>query len=304
MGFCYFGKGKPMHKRNIINLVSIIIGLTILLPVSQIQAQKQSGAVSNSTNRFIDLETVKQATSKKSTTNTSPKVKPNRFSDEVRFLLRPKYEVDIATQTAGIVERIEFNVGQRFKKGDLLVKLGCGAQFARLQAQRAKVKESNLNYKSNQQLLAGNAVSRYDVDIAKAKLDQERANLSEQSILTNFCKIKAPFSGGVATVYIDKHAFIAENTELMKLIDDSELVMSLNIPSKWATKIKNGTFFSVDVDEVKKRYKAKIVGVSPAIDPISKTIELRAVLVNKTKELKPGMSGTAILDFSTKKVQK
>jgi len=124
--------------------------------------------------------------------------------------------------------------------------------------------------------------------------------LSEQSILTNFCKIKAPFSGGVATVYVDKHAFIAQNTELMKLIDDSELLMSLNIPSKWVGKVQNNAFFSVDVDEVNKSYKAKIVGISPAIDPISKTIELRAVLVNKTKELKPGMSGTAILDFSAK----
>jgi len=278
----------------LINITSLVIGLSLLLlcPFTSAYAQKQSGSLSNTSNRYTGIPN--------KPINSNVELDKSNPSSTKRFLLRPKFEVDIATQTSGIVEKIEFNVGQRFKKGDLLVKLGCGAQFARLQVQRAKVRESNLNYKSNQQLLVGNAVSRYDVDIAKSQLEQERAKLSEQTILTNFCKIKAPFSGGVATVYVDKHAFIAQNTELMKLIDDSELIMSLNIPSKWVSKVQNNAFFSVDVDEVNKRYKAKIVGISPAIDPISKTIELRAVLVNKTKELKPGMSGTAILDFSAK----
>ena len=63
-------------------------------------------------------------------------------------------------------------------------------------------------------------------------------------------------------------------------------------------KVSNGNFFSVIVDETDKTYQAQIVGVSPAIDSISKTIELRAVLVDKTAELRPGMSGRAILNFS------
>jgi len=291
-----------MKKETLINKGSLIICISLLLLCSftSAQAQKQSGSLSNTGNRYTGIPKKQETAVADLAKENSVLVKSENFSDEVRFLLRPKFEVDIATQTSGIVEKIAFNVGQRFNKGDLLVKLGCGVQLARLQVQRAKVKESNLNYKSNQQLLVGNAVSRYEVDIAKSQLEQERAKLNEQSILAKLCKVKAPFSGGVATVYIDKYAFITENTELMKLIDDSELLMSLNIPSKWVDKVQNNAFFSVDVDEVNKRYKAKIVGISPAIDPISKTIELRAVLVNKTKELKPGMSGTAILDFSEK----
>ena len=71
-----------------------------------------------------------------------------------------------------------------------------------------------------------------------------------------------------------------------------------NIPSTFINKVNKGDFFVVDVDETAKSYRAKVTGVSPAIDPVSKTIELRAVLVQKSAELRPGMSGSAQLNFS------
>jgi len=218
-------------------------------------------------------------------------------SSNVRFLLRPKFEVTITSQMTGIINSIEFDIGERFKKGDTLIKLGCGVQNTRIQVQRARVREASLNYKSNKQLLAGSAVSQYEVDISKSKLDQENALLREANIVGSFCQIKAPFDGGVAAVLSDRYELIPSNTALLKIIDDSELLMSLNVPSNLITKVKNGSHFSVKVDETGKSYKAKVIGVSPAIDAVSKSIELRATLVNKTSELKPGMSGKAILDF-------
>jgi len=84
----------------------------------------------------------------------------------------------------------------------------------------------------------------------------------------------------------------------MSIVDDSGLVMSLNVPSSYVNKVKPKDKFTVTVDETGKTYAAEVVGVSPAIDPVSKTIELRAAVVEGLEELVPGMSGRANLDFT------
>jgi len=220
--------------------------------------------------------------------------------NDVRFLLRPKNEAVIASQMGGVISNIKYNVGQRFKKGESLISLRCGVQNAQLSAQRARVQEYTLTYQSNQDLLKGNAVSQYEVDIAKAQLNQQRALLKESSIVASSCQVRAPFSGGVVSVEANEFETISSGAPLLKVIDDSSLIMSLNIPSTLINKVNKGNFFTITVDETSNSYKAKVTGVSPAIDPVSKTIELRAVLVKKSPELRPGMSGSAKLDFSEK----
>jgi len=292
------------------NLAKFVCLFSVVLGVSfshLAYSQKQSGSISNINSQIkinpkqsiiskskTNSQAIPKAVVKKTNSNVSKNLNAN---GNVRFLLRPKFEVIIASQMTGIINDIQFDIGERFKKGDTLIKLDCGVQSARVQMQRAKVRESSLNYKSNKELLAGNAVSRYEVDVAKSQLDQENALLREANIVANFCQIKAPFDGGVATVLSHRYELVSSNTPLLKIIDDSELLMSLNVPSNLISKVKKGSNFSVEVDETGKTYKAEVIGVSPAIDAVSKTIELRAVLVNKTNELKPGMSGKAILDF-------
>jgi len=74
--------------------------------------------------------------------------------------------------------------------------------------------------------------------------------------------------------------------------------MSLNVPSSFVNRVKTEDTFTVVVDETGKTYAAKVVGVSPAIDPVSKTIELRAEVTEGLDELVAGMSGRANMDFS------
>jgi len=285
-----------MKKRTII---TFIVSSCILLPIcivniafaqkssGSIQAQIESAApppVSNSIPPLI------RANSNLNQSNIS--------KNEVRFLLRPKNEAEVAAQMAGVISSIKFKVGQRFKKGDVLVSISCADRNAKAQAQKAKVKEAELTHRSNIELKAGNAVSQFEVDISGAQLEYQKALLSESQIQASYCRVYSPFSGGVVSVDANVYETVSIGQPLLTIIDDSALVMSLNIPSAYINKVKQGNVFSIVVDETNKTYKAKVLGISPAIDPVSKTIELRAELVETNTELKPGMSGKANLDFS------
>ena len=262
-------------------------------------AQKSSGTIRG--------EIINKTPSSAQINIPAPKTEASRIPNitaksrnDVRFLLRPNNEASIASQMSGVITDIKFNVGQRFLKGDVLVSLKCGIQNARVAAQRARVREASLTYQSNKELLAGNAVSQFEVDISKSQLDQQNASLRETSIVASLCLVKAPFSGGVVSVDVNEFETVSTGEPLLEIIDDSSLNMSLNIPSTFINKVSKGNFFTIDVDETAKSYRAQVTGVSPAIDPVSKTIELRAVLVQKSAELKPGMSGSAQLNFSAK----
>ena len=265
-------------------------------------AQKSSGVIKGEINSSATKSSILSAdiSKEKQEVNDEVTLSVSASRNNVRFLLRPKQEAVISSQMVGVISDIKFAVGQRFKKGDTLISLKCGVQNAKVQAQRARVKEYTLTHQSNKDLLAGNAVSKYEVDITKSQLNQQSALLREATIVASLCSVKAPFTGGVVSVDANEFEIVSLGTPLLKIIDDNSLVMSLNIPSFWINKVNVGNFFTINVDETNGSYRAKVTGVSPAIDPVSKTIELRAVLAQKASELRPGMSGSTTLDFSEK----
>ena len=235
-----------------------------------------------------------------SVANVDDDVTQNAYAveSEIRFLIRPRREAKISANMAGKISRVHFNVGQRFRRGQTLVSLHCAELDARSEAQKARVRQAKLTHDADLQMLEGDAVSKFTAKQSKADLDEQSALLKEQEVGRSHCKVLAPFNGGVVSVEVNTHEAISAAEPLMTIIDDSGLVMSLNVPSSYVKRVKPKDEFTVVVDETAKVYKAKIVGVSPMIDPVSKTIELRATLVEGLDELTAGMSGRANLDFT------
>jgi len=282
-------KEKNIFLNSVFNSC-LCFGLAGGLFLSNVYAQKSSGV--------LDSEQVENFS--QSVPNISDSVTQNAAAvgDAVRFLLRPIREADISPSMTGTVERIHFNIGQRFKKGDVLISMKCASIDAQVAAQRARVKQYSLDNQADQEMFESNAVSHFTAKKSKASLDEQNALLRDSLVSQKNCKVIAPFSGGVISK--DVHAFeaVTPSVIVMSIIDDSGLVMSLNVPSSFVNRIQPNDTFTVTVDETNKTYAAKVVGVSPAIDPVSKTIELRAAVTEGLDELVAGMSGRANMDFT------
>jgi membrane fusion protein, multidrug efflux system len=67
--------------------------------------------------------------------------------------------------------------------------------------------------------------------------------------------------------------------------------VKFTLPERFAGKIQRGQTFEVtSADRADARYTAKVTEISPVIDPSSGTIEVLALLVGSTKDLRPGMT--------------
>lgn len=275
---------------NVKKTISTVVLFTSVVACNTVLAQKSSG--------ILDSDDVKAYSSNVEKINDSVTKDAAKAGNAVRFLLRPIREADISPNMTGTVSKIHFNVGQRFKKGDTLISMRCDSINAQLKAQKARVQQYKLEFDADQEMFQSNAVSRFTADKSKSSLDEQEALYSESLINYKNCKVSAPFSGGVISKDVQAFEAVGTSDIVMSIVDDSGLVMSLNVPSSYVNKVKPKDKFTVTVDETGKTYTSEVVGVSPAIDPVSKTIEVRATVIEGLDELVPGMSGRANLDFT------
>jgi membrane fusion protein (multidrug efflux system) len=104
-------------------------------------------------------------------------------------------------------------------------------------------------------------------------------------------RIRAPFSGIVARRYVRAGQGVSRGDRLFWITETSPLRVRFTLPERFAGKIQHGQTLEVtSADSGDQKFTAKVMEISPVIDPSSGTIEVLAQLVGPTKDLRPGMS--------------
>ncbi len=212
---------------------------------------------------------------------------------EVRGVVRSRHESSLATDLVARVRRLPFREGQSFAKGDVLVELDCDRFIAELKAAEAEHRGHRASYDNAASLARQRAAGALDVEVAKALADKSSAAAEVVRVKVAQCTISAPFSGRITELAIHEHDTAASNGPLMKIIDDRNLEIDLLVPSRWLSWLDTGTVFTFHVDETGASVAARVSQLGAAVDSVSQTIKITAVLVGETDTLLTGMSGTA-----------
>ncbi|MBX2867028.1 MAG: efflux RND transporter periplasmic adaptor subunit [Acidiferrobacterales bacterium] len=233
----------------------------------------------------------------KLSTESSGSAAVNSVSNEIRVLLKPQRTTLLSAEATGQIKSFPNDIGDRFKKGAALVKIGCSDTYSEIAIAKSRVAQSRLEYESNKSLLAQGGVSKFDLDISGAGVEEREAILKKYQGLASGCVLTAPYSGKVVATLASRYEYVNKGTPVVEIIEDSVLDMQLYVPSTWVTKLSTKTEFTVYIDEVKKSYPARVIRVNPRVDAGSKTVEIIAQLTEQHKELRAGMSGSAKFNF-------
>lgn len=215
---------------------------------------------------------------------------------EIRAQLTPKYSTTLSAEISSAVKELGVREGGRFKKGELLVAFDCSIQQAQLQKALATVEGASKSYEVNARLSELESVSALDVEVAKAKLGEAKADIALTRAALSKCRILAPFSGRVETLPVHQYQYLKVGDPIMAIIDDSQLELKLIVPSAWLRWLKVGLVFQVHLDELNRDYPAKIDTLGASIDPVSQTLPLVAHITGEHAELLSGMSGKALFE--------
>jgi RND family efflux transporter MFP subunit len=228
-------------------------------------------------------------------------------------------QVDVAAQRDGVVAKIMAEPGTPVKKGQLLAALDDRQISADLEAARAKTRSTEddmknwqaeakvleADYSRAEKLWEAQIIPKEELDHARYKAESDEWDVKRVSeLLTNAkqneqslelelekTRITAPFDGVVARRYVRMGQSVARNDRLFWVTAVAPLRIRVTLPEKFLGRIHSGVVVAVTPAESARaeNYRARILEVSPVVDPSSDTIEVLAELMGNTSGLRPGM---------------
>lgn len=211
--------------------------------------------------------------------------------------LTPRAEAEVAAKASGIALRVLAQEGQTVRAGQPLVQLD--RDRARLQVAQAQSQVGKLeaNYRRASQLAAQKMVSANDVDQLRYDLANARSALNMARLELQYGTVTAPISGQVVFVAVKPGNFVQINSTVMKLMDNSRLEATLNVPERDIALLRKGQKVLMDVDAVPgERFEGVIDRIAPMVDAGSGTFRVFCAF-NGNGVLQPGMFGRMAITY-------
>jgi len=231
---------------------------------------------------------------------------------------RPYNEVEVHAKVSGYVKRINVDIGDKVKPGELLAlleipELGDELDHAIAAHQRAAAdyKDAHLAYtrlvEVNKQ--HPNLIAQQDLDTAEAKdataqgaLAGAKSDVQKYQTLVSYTRITAPFGGVITKRYADPGTLIQAGTSstqalpLVRVSDNNLLRLDFPVSVDYVRGIRLDAPVSVRVDSLGNRiFEGKIARFSNHIDDSTRTMIVEMEVPNPTLELVPGMYANVTL---------
>jgi RND family efflux transporter MFP subunit len=211
----------------------------------------------------------------------------------VRVLIAASREAKLSAQMDGRLVSLPKSTGAAFRRGDVLAEFDCSSQRAELAVNKARLEKARSTLESQKTLRELNAISELDLVQAQTDAQEAAARLEQAEVGVSRCRLLAPYAGKVVRRVANEFETLGPGATILEIVETGPLRLELLVPSRWLVWLKNGTAFSVHVDEISREVAAKVTGIGSRVDPVSQTVSVQAVFTENVPGILPGMSGNA-----------
>ncbi len=214
------------------------------------------------------------------------------FADRIEALgtLRANESVALTASVTEKISALHFDDGDRVVAGKVLVEMTSAEEHAQLKETQALVQEASRQYRRVQSLAVQGTAAKSLLDERARELETARARLvAIESRLTDRL-IKAPFAGVVGLRNISVGALVEPGDVITTLDDDSVMKLDLSVPSVYLSTLKPGLSVTATTRAYGDReFSGEVHSVDTRVDPVTRAVQVRVLLTNDQRLLKPGM---------------
>lgn len=217
---------------------------------------------------------------------------PMEIADRIEALgtLKANETVRVTATVTEKLTAIHFDDGQRVEKEAVLVEMTSDEEHAQLEEARATLEEAQQQFKRIQTLVKTNAASRALLDEQRRELETARARLQAVESRLSDRLIKAPFAGVVGLRNISVGALVEPGDVITTLYDDSVMKLDFQIPATFLTVIREGLPITARARAYGDReFQGVVKSINAEVDPVTRSITVRAEIPNPDGLLKPGV---------------
>lgn len=212
---------------------------------------------------------------------------------------RANESVDITAKTSNRITVIRFREGQQVKVGDVLVEFDGEQARANLADAEASLRDSRSQFNRSRELYATKALSEAQLDQLQATLSSNEARVAGARAQLNDTIIRAPFAGRVGLRNVSVGSFVSPGTVITTLDDASVIKLDFSVPEVFLATVKEGLGIQAHTSAYPEtEFSGKVSSIDSRLDPISRSVTVRARIDNRDGRLKPGMFMTVKLTRS------
>ena len=231
-------------------------------------------------------------------------VQPADIQDVITAIgtLRSAESVVMKSEISGRIAAVSFSDGSRVAKGDTLITFDASIQEAQVNQAKAERDLAAAKLKRTQDLFDKKFLSAAALDDARASEQIAQAKLALAQATLGKMSLRAPFSGVIGIRQVSVGDYIKEGADLVNLEDTSSMKVDFRVPEQASGRLRVGQIVGLQSDAfVGQSFPAKVTAVDSAVDPLGRSLLMRAELRDVSQRLKPGMFMRVTLVLETRK---
>ena len=210
--------------------------------------------------------------------------------------------VDLSSEVAGQVRKINFKSGQNVKAGKLLVQLNADSEKAQLASMQAVAELAAITLKRDQTQLSAQGVSQAQVDGDTADLKIKNALVAQQQAQIEKKIIRAPFAGRLGITATNPGQYLNPGEKIVTLQAIDPIYVDFYLPQRQVGALSISQVVNVQSDSSENKiFHGKITAISPKVDSSTRNVQVQATIANPKHQLLPGMFANAMVDVGNKK---
>jgi len=198
--------------------------------------------------------------------------------ETVSGTIRSENETMVASKVTGSIEQIHVLVGQEVSKGDLLIQLRADEILQQAIQAEAQLIQSNRDLSRTEELFSRDASTEHALDAARTQQKIAQAAYEEAEVMRSYLVISAPFDGLISQRLVSEGDLATPGRALLEIQGLDQLQLEASVPESLISWVALHQEVEVEVGNPMKVIRGKVVEVSPAADPVTRTFLVKVAL--------------------------
>ena len=214
------------------------------------------------------------------------------FSQEIyaTFDVVSDKKSELGLSISGIVGTLNVNIGDKLKKGDLILSLNNSQEKNEYEIARKNAEHSFKVYERYAKI--SDVIDKEKMENYLYDKEITQLNAQNKEIILKKTELRAPYDLIISKKNIDLGSIVlASQTKLIEVISLDDIKLVLKFDEKYWQNVKVGQTFTYKVDGSDKNYEGKITKIYPTI--LNETRQMQAEV--KVNDLLPGLFGTGMI---------
>lgn len=219
-------------------------------------------------------------------------VRSERVAHELRALgtAIANESIEVTSKTSNLVSAVRFRDGETVRQGQVLIELDPAQARADLAEASAALTESTSQYERARDLLSTRVVSQSQYEQLEATMKANRARADAATARLADTVIRAPFGGRVGLRRVSVGSLVSPGTVITTLDDTSVMKVDFAVPENLLGSLREGLELSArTAAHPDSELKGRVLTIDSRIDPVTRSVTVRALVPNAASLLRPGM---------------